>query len=117
MGGVQLISDIIDQILSSEADPDLDSNGLETDKQDHAERKDVEPYDIDRIDAKTLNLCVESITTLVNEDIEAFMEFSLEQRIKIFGQMSKMLDLSFSLFSLLEKRRLKPFKIERPAQD
>ena len=113
MGGVQLISDIIDQILSSEADPDLDSNGLETDK----ERKDVEPYDIDRIDAKTLNLCVESITTLVNEDIEAFVEFSLEQRIKIFGQMSKMLDLSFSLFSLLEKRRLKPFKIERPAQD
>ena len=70
---------------------------------------------IDRIDAKTLNLCVESITLLVNEDIRAFMEFPLEQRICIFRQMSMLLDLSFGLFPLLEQRKLKPFILPQPA--
>ena len=64
---------------------------------------------IDRIDAKTLNLCVQSITTLINEDTTAFMEFPLNQRIRIFKQMSQLLDLSFSLYPLLEQRQLKSF--------
>ena len=64
---------------------------------------------IDRIDAKTLNLCVESITTLLNEDVQGFMRLPLQQRIAIFRQMSQLLDVSFRLFPLLEQRELKPF--------
>ena len=72
---------------------------------------------IDRIDAKTLNLCVQSISTLINEDTPAFMEFPLSQRIRIFKQMSQLLDLSFSLFPLLEQRQLKSFIINTNAAD
>ena len=68
-----------------------------------SELSELEPEStIDRIDAKTLNLCVESIATLLNEDIKSFMQLPLESRIKIFRQMSQLLDVSFKLFPLLE---------------
>ena len=41
-------------------------------------------FEIDRIDAKTLNLCVESITSLMNEDVQAFMKLPLSERINVF---------------------------------
>ena len=95
-----------------DADKGHDSSGI-SDLSDGTGAADE--CSIDRIDAKTLNLCVESITLLVNEDIRAFMEFPLEQRICIFRQMSMLLDLSFGLFPLLEQRKLKPFTLPQPA--
>jgi len=62
---------------------------------------------VDRVEAKTLNLCVEATTTLLNEDIQAFVDFPLEERVRIFTQMSRILDLSFSLHPLFKKRQLK----------
>ena len=59
--------------------------------------------------AKTLKLCVESTTTLLNEDIQAFVDFPLEQRIRIFTQMSQILNLSFELFGLFKRRPLKMY--------
>ena len=75
---------------------DIDPNVLEND------------YGIDRIDAKTLNLCVESMTMLVNEDVRAFMELPLAERIEIFRQTSQLLDISFLLYPVLEHRQLNP---------
>ena len=51
----------------------------------------------------------------MNEDSAAFMEFPLSQRIRIFKQMSQLLDLSFSLFPLLEQRQLKLFNVAGPS--
>jgi len=67
-------------------------------------RESQERITIDRMEAKTLSLCVESTTTLLNEDIQAFVDFPLEQRVRIFTQMSQILDLSFSLFPLFKRR-------------
>jgi hypothetical protein len=124
MDGVCTISGIISHILSvNRRGPKAQSQEVDEvpvkddDEMDEFARMDNSTDEvksecmIDRIDAKTLNLCVESITTLVNEDIRAFMEFPLLQRINIFRQMSQLLDLSFELFPLLEKRKLKPFQI------
>ena len=124
MDGVRTISGIISHILSvnkrgskaqsQEVDevPVKDDDNMDEFARMDSSTDEVESECmIDRIDAKTLNLCVESITTLVNEDIRAFMEFPLLQRINIFRQMSQLLDLSFELFPLLEKRKLKPFTI------
>lgn len=43
---------------------------------------------IDPIEAKTLNLCTESIKMLVCQDIQAFVDLPLDLRIKIFFQMT-----------------------------
>ena len=45
---------------------------------DQGTQKSKERITIDRIEAKTLNLCVESTSTLLNEDIQAFVDFPLE---------------------------------------
>ena len=42
----------------------------------------------DRIEAKTLNLCVEATTSLVKEDIQSFVDLPLEERIRIFIQLT-----------------------------
>ena len=131
MDGVQVISGIISHILGlpeesnwtkNDDTQDLDGvdqipvhqspNKAESDHESDkkvdkefslSELSELEPEStIDRIDAKTLNLCVESIATLLNEDIKSFMQLPLESRIKIFRQMSQLLDVSFKLFPLLE---------------
>ena len=71
---------------------------------DQDAQQSKERITIDRIEAKTLNLAVESTTTLLNEDIQAFVDLPLEQRIRIFTQMSQILELSFSLFPLFKRR-------------
>lgn len=74
-----------------------------------SENHPKERITIDRMAAKTLKLCVESTTTLLNEDIQAFVDFPLEQRIRIFTQMSQILNLSFELFGLFKRRPLKMY--------
>ena len=61
---------------------------------------------IDRMEAKTLNLCVEATTSLVKEDIQSFVDLPLEVRIRIFIQLTQILCLSFSLYSLFKQRTL-----------
>jgi len=115
MDGVRIIHDIVTYILTLgavEHDGSLDQSpeqptGVES--VGECSRKACQADKIERIDAKTLNLCVESIASLVNEDVRAFMALPLLQRIEIFRQMSQLLDISYRLYPLLEQRKLKPF--------
>lgn len=74
------------------------------------EEDDTEEIKIDRIEAKTLNLCVQTIKSLLQEDIQAFVDFPLEERVKIFMSLTRILDLSFSLYPKFYQRDLKNYK-------
>ena len=74
------------------------------------EEDDFEEIKIDRIEAKTLDLCVQTIKSLLQEDIQAFVDFPLEERVKIFMSLTRILDLSFSLYPQFYQRDLKNYK-------
>jgi len=59
---------------------------------------------IDRVEAKTLSLCIKSFNALLYKDIQSFVDFPLEQRITLFEKVSRILDLNLELLPLFENR-------------
>jgi hypothetical protein len=76
---------------------------------DQPREKGIEPKSsikVDRIEAKTLSLCVKTLTTLLNTDIQNFVDFPLNERISLFKQIACITDLSHSLLPCFKARTL-----------
>lgn len=92
--------DPLDQKQDSvDFDRDLDSSRKESAATDHPalliEAKS--PIKVDRVEAKTLSLCVKTFTILLNDDIQSFVDVPLYNKIGLFKQIACVLDLSYSL--------------------
>jgi hypothetical protein len=129
MNGVEFITDIVNYILKHAMKPghtvvldqsesklasihekDFDDSRFNDEvsiKNQRVNKEDDSARSIEKIEAKTLHLCVLSIKYLVNEDIQAFIDLPLDQRIRIFFSMTRMLGLSFAYYPRLPKRKLK----------
>lgn len=105
MNGVEFITDIVNYILkhamktghtvvleqsesklTSIHEKDFDDSRFndEVSIKNQRVNKEDSARSIEKIEAKTLHLCVLSIKYLVNEDIQAFIDLPLDQRIRIF---------------------------------
>jgi hypothetical protein len=65
---------------------------------------------IDRIEAKTLSLCVRYLNIVLNNDIQDFVDLPLSQRIGLFKQISRVFDLGNALLPLFKNRVLTNFE-------
>lgn len=59
------------------------------------------------IEAETLLLSMQATHRLLKEDTQSFIDIRLDQRIAIFTQMTKILNLSFKLYDFIDDRELK----------
>ena len=58
------------------------------------------------IEAETLLLSMKAIGRLLKEDTQSFIDVNLMQRIKIFTQMTQILNLSVQLCDFIPDRKL-----------
>jgi|JI9StandDraft_1071089.scaffolds.fasta_scaffold624975_1 hypothetical protein len=102
------VNPLVQKQDSVDFERDLDSSRKESAATDHpaVQIEAKSPIKVDRIEAKTLSLCVKTFTILLNTDIQSFVDVPLYTKIGLFKQIACILDLSYSLLPEFKPRKL-----------